>query len=90
MAGAFMPEITNVTARRFVKALSDGVPPRDPLTAWLTVGQTDLMTTFHEDLKAVGLKGLFEIAQSLLPISARRIRHSHLLSPSNGPPQNVS
>ena len=45
--------ISPIRARRFLKTLSDGIPPRDTLTSWLTVGQEELLSQFEEDLKAI-------------------------------------
>lgn len=46
------PEVTPATARRFLKALSDGVAPQSQLTRWLTVGQEKLLAKFEEDLES--------------------------------------
>jgi hypothetical protein len=47
------PEVTPAAARRFLKALSDGVPPHSALTGWLTVGQENILSAFRGDLSAV-------------------------------------
>jgi hypothetical protein len=47
------PEATPAAARRFLTALTDGVPPHSHLTRWLTVGQEAIVATFDSDLAAV-------------------------------------
>ncbi len=75
MASDF-PSVSTLEARRFLKTLGDGVPPRDKLTVWLTVGEEPILREFSNDLERT-TNGEF---RTLLVLGNPGAGKSHLLT----------
>jgi len=70
------PPADPVQARRFLKVLADGVPPKDELIDWLTVGEEHLLRRFSDDLSAVAQGD----SRNLLVLGNPGAGKSHLLT----------
>jgi hypothetical protein len=70
------PPADPVQARRFLKVLADGVPPKDELIDWLTVGEEHVLRRFSDDLSAVAQGD----SRNLLVLGNPGAGKSHLLT----------